>query len=321
MKKVVITGATSMIGFSLVQACIKNNVFVYAIVRKNSCKTTIFSPSPFLTILECELDEINLLPCLITDKIDIFYHIGWSNTTKNARMDTLLQNANIGYTLDAVRTAKELGAQVFIGAGSQSEFGKVENTISPTTPVNPEFAYAIAKYCAGKLSYTLCTSLGMAHIWVRIFSVYGILDNEHTMISYLINTLLNGKSPILTKCEQKWDYLHTTDCARAFFLIGQNPKHGGIYCLGSGTAKPLYEYVSIIKNLINKDIPINFGAKEYSPNQAMHLCADLSNLTKDTGFIPNISFEDGIQDTLAWIKNKKDKENEKINQRGNSNLQ
>lgn len=72
MKKVVITGATSMIGFSLVQACIKNNVFVYAIVRKNSCKTTIFSPSPFLTILECELDEINLLPCLITDKIDIF---------------------------------------------------------------------------------------------------------------------------------------------------------------------------------------------------------------------------------------------------------
>ncbi|MEG2295373.1 MAG: NAD(P)-dependent oxidoreductase [Oscillospiraceae bacterium] len=305
MKKVVITGATSMIGFALVKQCMENGVLVYALVRKNSPKIAIFPISSFLKIVECDLDEMVNLPNLIADTIDVFYHIGWTHTDKKGRMDAILQNENITHTLDAVNAAKKLGCSSFIGAGSQSEFGRAENLISPSMPVNPEFAYAISKYAAGKLSKELCTHLGMAHIWVRIFSVYGELDNPHTMISYLIHTLLDGKQPELTKCEQKWDYLHAKDSARAFFLIGKTPKDGAVYCLGSGTTRPLYEYVTTIQNLINPNIPINFGAKKYVPNQVMNLCADITTLTSDTGFIQQISFEEGISYTLTWIKSLK----------------
>ena len=35
----------------------------------------------------------------------------------------------------------------------------------------------------------------------------------------------------------------------------------------------------------------------------MYLCADISKLTKDTGFIPQISFEEGIKETVAWCRN------------------
>lgn len=34
----------------------------------------------------------------------------------------------------------------------------------------------------------------------------------------------------------------------------------------------------------------------------MHLCADISDLTNDTGFIPQYSFEEGIKETIEWYK-------------------
>lgn len=302
MKKVVITGASSMIGFALVQQCIKNKIFVYGVIRKHCAKINEFPLSPYLKIVECGLDEIENLATIIGESIDVFYHIAWTHTDKDGRLNAVLQNENIKYTLDAVNVAKKLNCTTFVGAGSQSEFGKVETLISPDTPTNPEFAYGVAKYCAGKLSKEQCTSLGIAHIWVRIFSVYGILDAPHTMIRYVIDALLEGVSPKLTKCEQMWDYLYVEDCARAFLLIGQNPINGVVYCLGSGIAKPLHEYVSIIKDTINPNIAIDFGAKEYGENQPMYLCADISSLTKDTGFLPKTSFEEGIKETLRWIK-------------------
>ena len=42
------------------------------------------------------------------------------------------------------------------------------------------------------------------------------------------------------------------------------------------------------------DVPLEFGGKPYSENQVMYLQADISDLKRDTGFKPQISFEEGI---------------------------
>jgi len=34
----------------------------------------------------------------------------------------------------------------------------------------------------------------------------------------------------------------------------------------------------------------------------MHLCADITSLTEDTGFIPEVNFEQGIMKTIIWYK-------------------
>ena len=42
------------------------------------------------------------------------------------------------------------------------------------------------------------------------------------------------------------------------------------------------------------NVPLIFGGKPYSENQVMFLEADISDLKRDTGFEPRISFEEGI---------------------------
>lgn len=301
MKRVVVTGATSMLGIALIEECVCNGIEVLAIVRRESSNLLRIPNSNSIKLIECNLNEFKELNG-ITEEYDVFYHFAWDYTSKEKRDNARCQDYNIEYTLDAVELAKKLGCHTFVGAGSQAEYGRVSNIITPSTSTNPENAYGIAKYAAGRLSGLLCRDLGIKHIWTRIFSVYGKYDNEGTMIRYAIEELLKGVKPSFTKSEQLWDYLYSKDAGRAFYLIGQYGSDKSVYCLGSGTVRTLEEYIKIINQMVNPNLTVGIGEKEYAYNQVMHLCADISSLTFDTGFKPIYKFEEGIAETIQWLK-------------------
>lgn len=109
----------------------------------------------------------------------------------------------------------------------------------------------------------------------------------------------------LTLGTQTWDYLNSKDSAHAFYVLGNSTLSEKIYCLGSGIGKPLREYVILIKNLVNPSYVLNFRTVEFSASQVMHLVADISDLTKDTGFIPEVDFEEGIRSLLKESSHEK----------------
>lgn len=305
MKKIIITGSTSMLGIALINECIINNTNVIAVIKPNSKNIYRLPSSDLITIVECDLDKINELKKLGKDSYDGFYHFGWEATWRDVRYNPEIQNKNIGYTLNAVRVAKELGCEMFIGAGSQAEYGLVSDVISSDTPVNPLSAYGVAKYAAYKLSSILANDIGIKHVWTRIFSVYGPYDNDGTMISYCLKKLMSGEKPSFTKSEQLWDYLYCGDAARAFYLIGEKGVNQSVYCIGSGVTMPLYEYIMQIRDLVDKNILLGIGDLEYNKNQIMNLCADITSLKRDTEFIPIYSFEDGIKKTIEFLENER----------------
>ena len=54
--------------------------------------------------------------------------------------------------------------------------------------------------------------------------------------------------------------------------------------------------------MIDPKLEIGIGELDYYPNQVMHLAADITELANDTGFKPTVSFEEGIQKTIAWYR-------------------
>ena len=47
---------------------------------------------------------------------------------------------------------------------------------------------------------------------------------------------------------------------------------------------------------------IGFGEIPYQEKQVMYLCADISDLEKDTGFAPRVTFAEGIEKTVDWCR-------------------
>lgn len=307
IRGVVITGPTGAIGTALIQLCIEQRVKVLAIVRKGSDRKARLPQSPLLRILECSLDGLKTLDenrlrmaGAEIGRYDIFYHFAWAATIGDGRNDMRLQTENICYALDAVALASRLGCHTFIGAGSQAEYGRCHTKLSDLTPTFPENGYGMAKLCAGQMTRLECRKYGLCHIWARILSVYGPGDGEKTMISMVIRSLLAGERPALTKGEQMWDYLYSGDAARAMYLLGKSGRDGSIYCIGSGQARPLREYIEILRDCMNPELKPDFGAVPYGEKQIMYLCADIGKLTEDTGFVPEVEFAEGIRETIAW---------------------
>lgn len=301
--RVVITGPTGAIGIALIKKCIAENTEVFAICRKNSARLSRIPKDKLVHIVECNLNELEKLSIVELGPCDVFYHLGWDATIGDGRNNMPLQIANITYTINAVELAHKLSCKTFVGAGSQAEYGRFEGKLSAQTPVFPENGYGIAKLCAGQMSRVQCEKYGITHIWARILSIYGPYDSEKTMIASTVRSLLNGQIPELTAGEQKWDYLYSSDAAEALYLLGIKGQNGKVYCIGSGQTKELREYIDIMRDAIDPKAPLGLGKIPYSEKQVMYLCADIEELQKDTGFVPKISFTEGIRKTIEWARN------------------
>ncbi|PWM57087.1 MAG: NAD(P)-dependent oxidoreductase [Subdoligranulum variabile] len=297
----VVTGPTGAIGIALCQRLLQEGFTVYAVSRPGSPRAGELPQHERLHKVECDLQNYNLLPQKIR-KADVFFHFAWAHTIGPGRNDMPAQIRNVEYTIDAVRAAKALGCKVFLGAGSQAEYGRVTGVLRPETPAFPENGYGMAKLCAGQMSRVECHTLELEHVWARILSVYGPYDGPATMISTTVRTLLEGGVPKLTAGEQKWDYLFSEDAAEAFLCMAYNGKDGAVYPLGSGKACPLREYVSILRDAINPNLELGLGQISYISQQVMHLQADISTLQQDTGFAPVTDFAQGIRKTIEWIR-------------------
>lgn len=300
--KVVITGATSMLGISLIEYLLSHGVEkVLAVCSPGSARMKNIPIHSCIQTIQCDLTCLENIKRFTQEEYDVFYHFAWVGTQAQMRNNIKVQMKNIGYTLDALRLAKELGCKTFIGAGSQAEYGICEEPLTEETPAWPQNAYGLSKYIAGKLSQLYAKEIGMRHMWVRVVSVYGPHDRGDTMIMSTLRQLLATGHASFTKGEQIWDYLYESDAARAMALIGSKGESGSVYVLGSGKAYSLRKYIEEMISVLGEGYIAKFGEVEYKADARMYLCADITKLTKDTGFLPQTDFKTGISKTVRGL--------------------
>lgn len=299
----ILTGPTGSIGVALCEKLLAEGCTVYAVCRPGSPRAAKLPQHDRLHLVSCDMSQLASLPNKLPGvTADVFYHFGWAHTIGPGRNDMPAQIANVQYTIDAARAAEALGCQIFIGAGSQAEYGRSNAPLRPDTPAFPENGYGMAKLCAGQMSRVECGRLGIEHIWARVLSVYGPHDGSATMISGTIRTLLEGRRPALTAGTQIWDYVYAVDAASAFWLMACHGRNGAVYPLGSGQPRPLRSYIEELRDAVDPNLPLGLGEVAFGPNQVMYLAADLAVLQADTGFVPRTTFSEGIRQTIAWMR-------------------
>ena len=301
--KIIVTGATSMLGTALIREYLSHDTEkIYAVVRPESPNQHRLPDDSRIQMIPCEAGDYLSLKENIHERCDLFFHFAWDGTGKNREKSTTGQAQNIVYTLNALTSANELGCRKFIGAGSQAEYGPLDvPSINEESPAKPVIPYGIAKLAAGQLSLAEAKKLDMNCFWVRIFSVYGLYDKPTTMISNAIAKFRAGEKMSFTPAEQRWDYLYCDDAAKANYAIAEKSEGQKVYCLGSGKPRMLKEYIYAMRDIINPDAAPGIGEIPYKGNEVMNLCADITRLKTDTGWEPEISFEDGIRKMLSHL--------------------
>lgn len=302
MKSVVITGADGFIGSHLVRRFAERGYEVFALTIPNSPVISRIKGIANVRVFEEELQEWARYADEMPQKPAALIHLAWAGVTPESRTDTELQMSNIRLCMDAAKMAAGLQAERFILPGSTMEYAYSGGLINKESCPSPQNAYGAAKIAARYLCGALCEELELPFIYAVISGIYSAQRQDNNVIFYTLKTLLKGECPALTRLEQLWDYVHIDDVTRAFCLIAEKGKGGAFYAIGHGDNWPLSNYIYMIRDAIDPRLPLGVGEIPYKDERLPSSCVDLRSLREDTGFVPEISFEEGIRGVIATVK-------------------
>jgi nucleoside-diphosphate-sugar epimerase len=233
------------------------------------------------------------------DALILNHWSGVNNESRNAPE----QDKNIWAIHQMAKAALLAGTKTIIGVGSQAELGPNGSTISENEMDNPTTVYGRAKVETRLAIEDLVKGTEVRFIWMRIFSTYGPLDEGTWLIPKIVDSLVNNREIGLTKGEQQWSYLHAYDLACAFQTVIEKPGLKGVVSVGNPQTISVHEVASIIGGILEKKELLRFGALDYRSDQVMRLEPLCETLTS-TGWFPQISFDEGIKQTIDWLQKK-----------------
>jgi len=300
MSRILITGATSFIGRALCRRLRDSGKEVRALVRSSSPNVGLFKSEEGIQTV---LGEMENLKSALTGLggIDAIVHLAWDGIGSKGRADAAIQQQNYAHSIEIVSVGRTAGCQIFVGAGSQAEYGFVSDLITETTPCHPVSEYGKAKLRFTHDGAALCQKLNIRWRMPRMFSVYGPHDHPWALIPSLLRALAANEVMPLTDCHQFWNYLFVDDAARALEALLEPACEDGIYNVASGVSAPLKDFVMKACVLFPNSARPEFGAVPHGSRGPLSLRPSVDKLMRNTGWRESICFTEGVKKTLAWL--------------------
>lgn len=303
MKHAFVTGATGFLGRWLVKELLKNGCCVTAIVRPGSRNLSLLEQKNGLEIVECAMEDYSRLPEKTGRKEgSIFYHLAWAGVSGAERMDAAVQMENIKAAANAVEAAAAMGCDRFVGLGTIMETEAALVADTDGTKPGANYIYGSAKQFAHLYTKVLASQHGIDHCWAVLTNAYGEYEFSPRFINSTLRKMIRKEALEFTAGTQIYDFIHVEDAAKALIAIGEKGKSNSSYVIGSGNAKALREFIEIAGETLAPEQTLHFGNVPYTGVQLPESCFSIQKLTMDTGFQPEISFEDGLVRTMDWLR-------------------
>ncbi|HEX3756894.1 MAG TPA: NAD-dependent epimerase/dehydratase family protein [Rhizomicrobium sp.] len=167
--------------------------------------------------------------------------------------------------------------------------------------------YAITKYTQERLCMNVAPAYGMESVALRMFNVFGAgqaLSNPYTgVLAIFAARILNGKRPMIFEDgQQRRDFVHVEDVARAFVLALEEPEAaGGIFNIGSGEHRTIEEVALLLANFMGRSDLMPEFVNKARAGDIRHCFADLSHARRVLGFKPQRSLTDSVPELAEWL--------------------
>jgi len=306
MRKAIVTGATGFLGAWLVRDLAERGTEVIAVARCEKSDTAALERYKGVKIVFCPLEEMESLPDLVEDRdIDVFYHLAWAGTSGAGRGNVRLQLGNVQAACDAVKAAAEMGCSKFVNAGSIMEYETMQYIPMDGSTPGLGSIYGAAKQAADFMAKTLAVSLSVPYVNAIISNIYGLGEKSERFINMTLKKFLDNEKVSFTQGQQLYDFIYISDAAKAFYLIGEKGKSCSSYYVGNLEPHPLKEFIIKMRDAVDNKIELNFGEIPLKGALLKYNEFDMSKLSRELGFIPEVSFEKGIEKTVEWIQGRR----------------
>ena len=168
------------------------------------------------------------------------------------------------------------------------------------TPIHPSSPYSASKASADLLVTAYYRTYGTPVTISRCSNNYGPYHFPEKLIPLMILNALEDKPlPVYGDGKNVRDWLYVEDHCRAIELILENGRVGEVYNVGGHHEKQNIEVVKTILHALGKSEELIAFVKD-RPGHDRRYAIDPSKIHRELGWLPQTSFEDGIQTTVEW---------------------
>lgn len=164
-----------------------------------------------------------------------------------------------------VKSLSQTGCNKLINIGSCMEYGNKDDQVKENAYLEPFNIYGSTKAAGTIIAHQLAAQEGLPLITLRAFGIFGEREGSHKFFPHIILSILQGREIKLTGCEQYRDYCYVDNLVDAFLLAAKSPQQNDIFNVGSGTIRPLRDYVEMIYQRMDSQVKPRYGAIPYRP--------------------------------------------------------
>ena len=308
--RALIIGAGGFVGRYLIQELAENKQW-------EICATKL--PSEQITAGKCEVRDLDIL-CetaiseLLADiKPDYIFHLAaQSSVAVSWKRPALTVDINIKGSVNLLEAVRNSGLSPrILLIGSAEEYGYAANTdVAVDETVHPEPAniYAITKYTQNMIGELYHKAYGMEIISVRAFNHIGPGQLPQFVVADFCKQAADieagRQEPVIRvgNLSAKRDFTDVRDIVRAYGLLAENGRAGETYNVGSGKAVSIQSILDRICELSSAKIDVEIDKNRFRPADVPKIEADITKLTKDTGWRPVIELEKSLVDILGHFR-------------------
>lgn len=300
----VVLGATGFIGNYLVEALIKRNIKVIAVMRKESENKLWVADSPLIEKVFISKDINSTLMRLSKMSNSVCYNLLWRGVAGDAREKYDLQLDNVRTALDSMCILREKGCKTFIGASSISKFDAAVYGDVDGLKLPGRHMYGVAKLAMDYMCRIESGLIDAEYINAIIGNVYGEYGSDHLILHSTIIKLLKHEETAFTDAVQCYDFVYIKDAVEALLLLAYHGNDAVSYYIGSGKERVLREYLDIIREKIDKDAVLGIGRIKGGVNSIPRGKFSVEKLKSDTGYCPAADFETNIDSVIKYYREK-----------------
>ncbi len=312
-RRVLVTGATGIVGSWLVRELLGQGANVAALVRDADPQSELLRSGDIqrCTVFNGVVEDFWTLERAISlHEAEYVFHLAAQTIVGVAQRNPFSTfEANVRGTynlLEACRLHAPLVRGVVV-ASSDKAYGEVDALpYVETMPLKGRQPYEVSKSCTDLIASSYCHSYGMPVTIARCGNIYGGGDlNWSRIVPGTIRSLIHGERPILrSDGASRRDYIYVKDVAHAYMLLGERSAdsvvRGEAFTFRDESPLTVIEIVNAIRRLMGSDLEPDVRNTARGEIRDQHLSA--AKARDRLNWRVTYDRDDALGETIAWYR-------------------
>jgi CDP-glucose 4,6-dehydratase len=311
-RRVLVTGATGIVGSHLCEKLVNLGAYVVALVRDDDPMSSFYRDGIFrrCSIVRGELQSFEACMRAVNGHdVDTVFHLGAQTLVETALRDPLETfESNLRGTYNLLEAARRIGiVKAFVVASSDKAYGNSD--VLPYTedmPLVGRHPYDVSKSCTDLLSTCYSVSYDLPVTIARCGNIYGSGDlNWSRIVPGTIRSILSGQRPVLrSNGTNIRDYIYVADVVSAYIALAEQIDRPGVcgeaFNFSPESRVDVFGIVSAISSAMDSNLEpvvLNIATHEIK-DQTL----DSSKARQILGWGPEWSLDAALRETIPWYR-------------------